>query len=99
MHLGMTGRFRVEAGPSETEEPGAFYYDAPAAPAHDHVVLHLSDGARVVYNDARRFGFMSLYGADSLDASPPFDGMGIEPLGPDLSGERLASLFAAGKRR
>ena len=26
--------------------------------AHDHVVFHLSTGARVTYNDPRRFGFM-----------------------------------------
>jgi formamidopyrimidine-DNA glycosylase len=97
MHLGMTGRFRVEAGPAEADEPGAFYYDSPAAPAHDHVVLHLSDGARVVYNDARRFGFMNLYAADEIDALPPFDGMGIEPLGPDLTGESLAALFRGRK--
>jgi formamidopyrimidine-DNA glycosylase len=97
MHLGMTGRFRVEAGSADPAEPGGFYYDAPAAPAHDHVVLRLSDGARVVYNDARRFGFMTLYAADAIDTSPPFDGMGIEPLGPDLSGERLAALFSGRK--
>ncbi|MDB5513065.1 MAG: DNA-formamidopyrimidine glycosylase [Enterovirga sp.] len=93
MHLGMTGRFRVEAG-RVTDEPGAFYYGAPAAAAHDHVVLRLSDGASVVYNDARRFGFMTLYGRDAIEGTPPFSAMGIEPLGPALSGETLARLFA-----
>ena len=29
-------------------------------PTHDHVVLHLSDGTRIVYNDPRRFGFMMM---------------------------------------
>ncbi|MGA0596420.1 bifunctional DNA-formamidopyrimidine glycosylase/DNA-(apurinic or apyrimidinic site) lyase [Enterovirga sp. CN4-39] len=96
MHLGMSGRFRVEMG-REAEEPGAFYYDAPPAPAHDHVVFELSDGARVTYNDARRFGFMSLYDGATIESSPPFAGMGIEPLGPDLSGASLAELFR-GKR-
>ena len=96
MHLGMSGRFRVELG-REAEEPGAFYYDAPPAPAHDHVVFELSDGARVTYNDARRFGFMSLYDGATIESSPPFAGMGIEPLGPDLSGASLAELFR-GKR-
>ncbi len=96
MHLGMSGRFRVELG-REAEEPGAFYYDAPPAPAHDHVVFELSDGARVTYNDARRFGFMSLYDGATIESSPPFAGMGIEPLGPDLSGAALAELFR-GKR-
>jgi formamidopyrimidine-DNA glycosylase len=96
MHLGMSGRFRVEMG-REAAEPGAFYYDAPPAPAHDHVVLTLSDGARVTYNDARRFGFMSLYDCTVIESSPPFAGMGIEPLGPDLSGAALAALFRGKK--
>ncbi|NNM71158.1 bifunctional DNA-formamidopyrimidine glycosylase/DNA-(apurinic or apyrimidinic site) lyase [Enterovirga aerilata] len=96
MHLGMSGRFRVETG-REAAEPGAFYYDSPPAPAHDHVVFWLSDGARVTYNDARRFGFMSLYDGATIEASPPFAGMGIEPLGTELSGDALADLFR-GKR-
>jgi formamidopyrimidine-DNA glycosylase len=94
MHLGMTGRFRVEDGVAEADEPGAFYYEAPAACAHDHVVFGLSDGARVVFNDARRFGFMTLHAALAIAGAPPFAAMGIEPLGPDLSGETLARLFA-----
>jgi formamidopyrimidine-DNA glycosylase len=93
MHLGMSGRFRVEQGAALLEEPGAFYYDTPAATAHDHVVFHLEDGARITYNDARRFGFMSLYDRDKREGEPPFAAMGIEPLGPDLTGAALATLF------
>jgi formamidopyrimidine-DNA glycosylase len=94
MHLGMSGRFRVEQSTAVLEEPGAFYHETPAAPAHDHVVLHLEGGMRVTYNDARRFGFMQLYPGDQIDSLPPFVGMGIEPLGPELSGATLARLFA-----
>ena len=93
MHLGMTGRFRVERG-REMKEPGAFYQESGAHPAHDHVVLHLDDGTRITYNDARRFGFMSLCPTAEWEQLPPFAGMGIEPLGPDLDGARLAGLFA-----
>ncbi|WP_375458165.1 bifunctional DNA-formamidopyrimidine glycosylase/DNA-(apurinic or apyrimidinic site) lyase [uncultured Enterovirga sp.] len=93
MHLGMTGRFRVEAG-GRLDEPGAFYQSHGAQAAHDHVVLHLDDGLRVTYNDARRFGFMGLYPSDGIERTPPFAAMGIEPLGPALDGAVLARLFA-----
>lgn len=96
MHLGMTGRFRVEAG-REAAEPGSFYYDAPPTPAHDHVAFRLSDGVSVIYNDARRFGFMNLTPTAALESSAPFESMGIEPLGPDFSGETLARLLRAKK--
>lgn len=96
MHLGMTGRFRVERPFDEhhLDEPGAFYHEHGARPAHDHVVFGLDDGTRVTYNDARRFGFMSLYDAATIAASAPFAAMGIEPLGADLDGAHLARLFA-----
>jgi formamidopyrimidine-DNA glycosylase len=92
MHLGMSGRFRVEMG-READEPGGYYHGTATAPAHDHVVFWLSDGARVTYNDARRFGFMSLYDGATIAASPPFSAMGVEPLGPDLSAAALGELF------
>lgn len=93
MHLGMTGRFRVET-PAESEEPGGFYHELPPHPAHDHVVFEMEDGATVTYNDVRRFGFMTLIPLDEIETTPPFAGMGVEPLGPDLDGARLAALFA-----
>jgi formamidopyrimidine-DNA glycosylase len=40
---------------------------------------------------------MSLYDGATIEASPPFDEMGIEPLGPDLSGAVLAGLFRGKK--
>jgi formamidopyrimidine-DNA glycosylase len=96
MHLGMSGRFRVETG-READEPGGYYHGTATAPAHDHVVFWLSDGARVTYNDARRFGFMSLYDRATIAASPPFAAMGVEPLGPDLSAGALGALFRGRK--
>ena len=51
IHLGMSGRMLVSG-----ITLGNFFHDHPAPEKHDHVVLHLSDGARVPFNDARRFG-------------------------------------------
>ena len=92
IHLGMTGRIQVEHRQGR-DEPGGFYHGTGAHPAHDHLVIHLDDGARITYNDVRRFGFISLYPAAGIETAPPFAGMGIEPLGPDLDGRRLAALF------
>ena len=94
MHLGMSGRFVVEAPGTPPVEPGAYYNDIGRHLQHDHVVFHLGSGARVTYNDVRRFGFMDLVSRADLTASKHFSGMGIEPLGNELSGETLAKLFA-----
>ncbi|AMJ62364.1 bifunctional DNA-formamidopyrimidine glycosylase/DNA-(apurinic or apyrimidinic site) lyase [Bosea sp. PAMC 26642] len=94
MHLGMSGRFVVEAPGTPPVEPGAYYNEIGRHLQHDHVVFHLGSGARVTYNDVRRFGFMDLVPRADLTASKHFAGMGIEPLGNELSGETLAKLFA-----
>jgi len=54
----------------------------------------MGSGARITYNDVRRFGFMDLVPRAELATSRHFAGMGIEPLGNELSGETLAQLFA-----
>lgn len=94
MHLGMTGRFIVETPGDAAREPGAYYNEITRHQAHDHVVLHVAGGARITYNDVRRFGFMDLAPLTGIEESRHFAGMGIEPLGNELSGEVLAGLFA-----
>jgi formamidopyrimidine-DNA glycosylase len=94
MHLGMSGRFIVEAPGTPPLEPGAYYNEVGRHLRHDHVVFHMESGARVTYNDVRRFGFMDLVPRAELAASKHFAGMGIEPLGNELSGETLARLFS-----
>lgn len=101
MHLGMTGRFTIHAPDGlQADAPGAFYYnvvapkDAAAPSPHDHVLLHLQSGVTIIYNDARRFGFMDLIDRAALEAHPLFRNIGIEPLGNALSGSLLRELFA-----
>jgi formamidopyrimidine-DNA glycosylase len=92
MHLGMSGRFLVQQN-GAVFAPGEFYAEAGADGTHDHVVFRLSNGAAIIYNDARRFGFMDLVPRAGLAESRHFKDVGIEPLGNELSGEAIARLF------
>lgn len=96
MHLGMTGRFTIEdeQGPAAL---GQYVYGAGSDPRHDHVVLHLSGGGRITYNDARRFGFMVLVPPGQLESHPLMKGLGPEPLSSDFTADALAQR-AAGKK-
>ncbi|WP_428669801.1 bifunctional DNA-formamidopyrimidine glycosylase/DNA-(apurinic or apyrimidinic site) lyase [Roseibium sp.] len=100
MHLGMSGSFRIENDTLQAT-PGKFTHERGKDPKHDHVVFHLrtadNAGARIIYNDPRRFGFMDLIARPQLAGHPFFKDLGIEPLGNDLSGETLARLFAGRK--
>ena len=62
-------------------------------PVHTHVVFETEAGARIEYNDPRRFGFMVLIATDALDAHPLFKGMGPEPLGNEFSAAHLEHAF------
>jgi formamidopyrimidine-DNA glycosylase len=99
-HLGMSGAFRIEASDSEAEpqpEPlGVFALPRSKNPAHDHVILHV-EGARVIYNDPRRFGFMTLAREAGLEAHPFFAELGVEPLSNEFDARILARLFAGKK--
>ena len=88
MHLGMSGSFRIEQ--ADGPVPGAGEKNS----LHDHVAFDLSTGARIVYNDPRRFGFMQLIRRPEFSAHPLFRNIGIEPLGDALDGAALARLFA-----
>ncbi|MBA2126437.1 DNA-formamidopyrimidine glycosylase [Hyphomicrobium methylovorum] len=90
MHLGMTGRFTVAQDGLRTT-PGEYAHPAGADGTHDHVVFHLSDGSRVIYNDARRFGFMVMVAHDERDMHPFLRGLGVEPLSVALSPDYLAA--------
>jgi formamidopyrimidine-DNA glycosylase len=93
MHLGMSGSFRIEAQ-GQLVAPGAYYHVRPDRRVHDHVIFHLCSGARIVFNDPRRFGLMDLVLRRDLPASKHFRAIGIEPLGNELEGTVLARLFA-----
>ena len=96
MHLGMTGRFTV-SGPKPTKKPGKFHHQAGEDQKHDHVVFDMQGGTRIVFNDARRFGFMDLWPAGELETYPGFDGLGPEPISNEFSAAYLEEAFEGKK--
>ncbi len=80
IHLGMSGRMLISG-----QMMGDFHHDHPALQKHDHVVLHMAQGARITFNDARRFGAMDLLDTGTADAHPLLASLGPEPLGNDFN--------------
>jgi formamidopyrimidine-DNA glycosylase len=91
MHLGMTGRLIVSNGGPERELTlGQYVYEHGKDARHDHLVFTMSGGAVVTYNDARRFGYMTLIPEGELQLDPLFIGLGVEPLSDGLNAAYLA---------
>ncbi len=76
IHLGMSGRMLISG-----LQLGQFHHAHSAPEKHDHVVFDMEGGARVTFNDARRFGAMDLWPTADLDRHRLLAGIGPEPLG------------------
>ncbi|MBB5049306.1 formamidopyrimidine-DNA glycosylase [Rhodopseudomonas rhenobacensis] len=96
MHLGMSGSFRVLQGEAAAT-PGAFHHPRNDDRAHDHVVFRMSNGAVVVFNDPRRFGYMKILAPGEIADEPFLKGLGPEPLGNSFDAALLASACAGRK--
>ncbi len=89
IHLGMSGRMTVSGDPL-----GRFHHDHPAPEKHDHVVLDMDNGARVTFNDARRFGAMDLLTTAEADSHKLLAGIGPEPFGNDFHEDYLVGALS-----
>lgn len=82
VHLGMTGKLLIENRSGQ-----AF--------PHDHVVIVFSDGLRLHYSDARRFGLMVV---GEWGGIAEFHGLGVEPLGGKFTPAYLWAKFRLARR-
>ncbi len=78
IHLGMSGRMSII-------DKGIRY----SPQLHDHLILTLDNGVRLVYNDPRRFGMVFMTSAAELEHHRAFSHLGPEPLGNKFSGPIL----------
>ena len=93
-HLGMSGRVLIALPEEDMQIPGQFAHVHAAPEKHDHVVMDFDQGARVTFNDARRFGAMDLAETARLDAHKMLAGLGPEPLGNAFHEDHLIAAFA-----
>ncbi|UWQ62727.1 bifunctional DNA-formamidopyrimidine glycosylase/DNA-(apurinic or apyrimidinic site) lyase [Leisingera caerulea] len=88
IHLGMSGRMTVSGDPL-----GQFTHEHPQAEKHDHVVLDMDNGARITFNDPRRFGAMDLLETAAAESHKLLAVLGPEPLGNDFHEDHLVAAF------
>ena len=85
VHLGMSGRMQVSGSTL-----GTFHHDHPAPEKHDHVVFDMEGGARVTFNDPRRFGAMDLCATEGLESHWLIEKIGPEPFSNQFNESYLA---------
>lgn len=73
IHLGMSGKLTINE--SKNYQPLK----------HDHLVFEISNGKRLVFNDARRFGLVICVTEQEFSKHKLFAKLGVEPLTDNLS--------------
>ena len=82
IHLGMSGRMTISHSVNGAKDLLAkFKYKHPLPAKHDHVILDMTDGTRISFNDTRRFGAMDLIETKNLFDHKLIKLLGPEPLG------------------
>jgi len=74
LHLGMSGQVTTRAD---------IHGYKPLK--HDHMIIYLSGGGGMIFNDARRFGMVYLMTEEEVALHPAFKDLGPEPLSNDFS--------------
>jgi formamidopyrimidine-DNA glycosylase len=74
-HLGMTGSWRIATCSSEIK--------------HDHLALKMGPKTFLVYNDPRRFGYISIVDVNEVQKCRWFKHLGVEPLSADFTASYL----------
>jgi formamidopyrimidine-DNA glycosylase len=97
MHLGMSGWFRVAGGKQHDRRADSAQRDGhlpDTIARHDHVIFEMSNGATVIFNDPRRFGFMKILSPAEMAADASLSVLGPEPLARAFSADALAGALA-----
>ena len=90
IHLGMSGRLLALSDIDQTSTYiGKFNFNNHIVEKHDHIIIYLEGGVRVVYNDPRRFGAMDLAPTITINRHKWFAKLGPEPLGNKFSSDYL----------
>lgn len=89
IHLGMSGRMLISGEPL-----GNCAREHPTPAKHDHVVLHMENGARITFNDPRRFGAMDMFATSEGEAHALLAKLGPEPLGNQFDESYLVAALA-----
>jgi len=85
VHLGMSGRVLIDE--SGALPPGK----------HDHVVLEMSHGVDIIFNDPRRFGALDLIGTATVSEHRLLANLGPEPLGNSFNAEYFSAMLRGRK--
>ena len=92
-----TGRAAPVVREGAPDESATYYHEVERLETHDHVVIEMSNGTAVVFNDPRRFGFMTVLTPDEIGTHAALVKLGPEPLVRAFDAAALAAALGGRK--
>ena len=90
IHLGMSGRLLLlKDGDKAFSNTANLRFRTHKSEKHDHIVIYIKGGSRLVYNDPRRFGAMDLFETNRIKEHKWLVNLGPEPMSNQFSPEFL----------
>jgi len=91
-HLGMTGKFYIHN--KNKKYKTSFYYSMKKHNSkHDHLIITLNKGFKLIYNDVRKFGFIKIFQSKNVYECDHLKYLGPEPLTKKFNKNYINSYF------
>ena len=78
IHLGMSGTIHLVKDLSRKKTNASFYKSQHLPKKHNHIIINLDNGVKLIYNDPRRFGYFKLFKGNFFEQKP-FNRLGPDP--------------------
>lgn len=90
IHLGMSGRLMAIGVANQGRNSSSnLNCSTQKRNKHDHIIIHLDSGIKIVYNDPRRFGAMDIIETKKIYKHKWLKNLGPEPFSNDFSSHYL----------
>ena len=98
-HLGMTGKFIIENNTGIKNKTSFYYEINKNDQKHNHLIFHLSQNKKLIYNDVRKFGFIKIINSKNIQKNDHIRLLGPEPLSNNFNLKYFKDCIVSKKRK
>ena len=98
-HLGMTGKFIIENNTGIKNKTSFYYEINKNDQKHNHLIFHLSQNKKLIYNDVRKFGFIKIINSKNIQKNDHIRLLGPEPLSNNFNLKYFKNCIVTKKRK
>ena len=95
IHLGMSGTIHLVKDLSRKKTNASFYKSQHLPKKHNHIIINLDNGVKLIYNDPRRFGYFKLFKGNFFEQKP-FNRLGPDPFSIKFNYQYINDCLTAG---